>query len=318
LTVWSTVLFLQLLQNPCISRELLYSIVVLAGLYTNPYTLFIPIAHVIWLFWAAFKSKTGPSALLPTLLSNSFAVILFLPWYLYARHFWAADVPSNSRTGALQLAEIVLKELAGGGYIGSIVLLALAATGAKRLLTKSLGAAYLLVFWLVATIALPLIGNTLFHYFFAARQIIFALTPLCLLAGLGIEEVSAQHKKVAIGVAALVAGVCLFNDVNLFLKPRENWRTAAARLKRLSGPDSCIIFIPADSLDLYLVFDPTLARDRCQGNLLGYSELVLAASPYAPSGAAQFTFASIPSSFHQERHPDRTRPAISVYRRNQN
>ena len=144
----------------------------------------------------------------------------------------------------------------GGGYIGSILILALSAIGVKYLVPAARAMAYLLVFWLAATVGLPLIGNALFHYFFAARQLIFALAPLCLLAGLGIEAIGKQYKNAAIGVAAVLSVICLFNDVNLFLKPRENWRAATITLQKLSGPDTCLVFIPADSLHLYQVFDP--------------------------------------------------------------
>jgi mannosyltransferase len=315
LTIWSTVVFLQLLQKPRPSNACLYSVLVLAGLYTNPYSLFVPIGHVLWLFRTAFEPKTNRTALTLTVLANAFAVLVFLPWYLHVRHLWAMDVPNNSHTGVFKLFEVILKELVGGGYVGTILVLALAAIGTKYLLATSRGTAYLLLFWVAATIGLPLLGNALFHYFFAARQMIFALAPLCLLAGLGIEAIGAQYKNAAIGLAALLAAVCLFNDVNLFLKPRENWRAAAVNLKKLSGPDTCLVFIPADSLNLYRVFDPTLSDDKCSEHLLSYRELVLAASPYIPADVRKSAFQSIPTYFQKEREWNGAGPTIHVYRR---
>lgn len=316
LTVWCTVVFLQLLDRPRMSRACLYSGLILAAIYTNPYALFVPAAHVLWLFRTAFETKPNRVAFVLALLSNTFAVLLFLPWYLHVRQLWAMDIPVNSHTGFLKLTELVLKELVGGGYIGSILILTLCAIGAKYLLSVSPAKAYLPVFWLAATVGLPLLGNALFHYFFAARQLIFALAPLCLLAGIGIEAIGKQYKSAAIGVAAALAAVCLFNDINLFLKPRENWRAAAITLQTLSGPDTCLVFVPADSLHLYQVFDPNLRDDNCSSHPADYRQLALALSPYAPAATVKTAFDSVPSSFSRQGDLNGAGPHIRIYHKN--
>jgi 4-amino-4-deoxy-L-arabinose transferase-like glycosyltransferase len=316
LTIWSTVIFFQLVEKPQIKMALLYSVVVLAGLYTNPYALFVSMAHVLWLFQPSSRSKIK-TVLALAVISNAFAVALFLPWYLHVRHLWAMDVPTNNGTGVLKLLELILKELVGGGYVGSVLVLALATIGVKHLLATYRDAAYLLIFWLAAGVVFPLVGNALFHYFFAARQLIFALAPLALLAGFGIEAMWTQNKKAAIVLASSLTIIFLFNDVNLFLKPRENWRSAAATLKQLSVDGTCLIFVPADSLNLYRVFDSTLTDDNCLSHLADYHELAIAISPYAPKTAVRSSSKVLPQPFQKERELNLVGPIIRLYRQRQ-
>ena len=316
LSIWSTVLLLDLLREPRILRACLYSLVITGGLYTNPYSLFVPAAHVIWLFSRRFRSNAPPWVLPFAMIANVFAAVLFLPWYLYARHAWATTVPAIGHTSALKIAELIAKDLVGAGYIGTFLILLLAATGGRKLSAGLQDTTSLLMLWVAVPIVLALIGNALFHYFLAVRQMIFVLPPLCLLAGFEIEPIKIQNSKAAILGFSCLLGICLFDDVNQFSKPREDWRAAASAIKNLSGPETCVIFVPADSLNLYCVFDQTLSDDKCNpGPLDYYSRIVLATSPYAPPASVESVVKSIPPSFHKARRLIPAGPTVAIYER---
>ena len=316
LSIWSTVLLLDLLRDPRFLSACLYSLVVAGGLYTNPYSLFVPAAHVLWLFSRRFRSSV-PSRVLPlALVANAFAVVLFLPWYLYARHAWATTVPAIGHTSALKIVELITKDLVGAGYIGTFLILLMAAVGCKKLSAGVQDTTSLLILWVVVPIALVLTGNALFHYFLAVRQMIFVLPPLCLLAGFGVDASKIQNGKAAILVFSCLLGICLFDDVNLFFKPREDWRAAAFALRNLSSPETCMIYVPPDSVNLYRVFDQTLSDDKCHLSLPDhYLRIVLATSPYAPPGSIESAAQSIPLSFHQARLLIPAGPTIAIYER---
>ncbi|HMF77916.1 MAG TPA: hypothetical protein VK604_19830 [Bryobacteraceae bacterium] len=316
LTIWSTVAFLDLLEEPTALLASVYALFIVTGLYTQPYSLFVAAAHVLWLLSAAVVSGRHRNVVFLTRSANVSAALLFLPWYLHVHDSWAKAVPTVGHSSAVKIAEVIVKELVGGGYIGSAVVLTLAAVGIK-VLYQSRTTVYLYVFWLVVPLLLTLIGNAIFGYFLAIRQMIFALGPLCLLATIGMEAIAARRPKAVVWLSALLLGVCLFNDVRLFLKPREDWKTASFDLKHLSGNDTCLVFIPKSSLDLYRVFDPALADSNCMDHLRGQRTLVLAISPYASREAIDSAMHSISESvFHKEREMNSAGPKISIYRRN--
>jgi mannosyltransferase len=178
LSVWSSVVFLDLIRTPSIHRALLYGLVVTAALYTNPYSFFVPLAHIVWLL----LDRQGPLTVkLLACAGIAGAAILFLPWYLYARHTWNASVPPNGHTGAGKALELMARELVGAGYFGTFLILALAATGWRKYPSSFLAMCVL--------VPIPLVfaGNAIFHYFLAARQFLFVLPPLCLLAANGLH-----------------------------------------------------------------------------------------------------------------------------------
>jgi hypothetical protein len=108
----------------------------------------------------------------------------------------------------------------------------------------------------------------------------------------------------------LLLTVCLYNDVRLFTKPRENWRAAAATLNRLSDDNTCLMFAPASSESLYLVFDQTLASHNCNNqNLQRNSRIALATSPYDTG-----TKTVLPA-FTKDRRIGGDEPSVTLYRR---
>ena len=52
LSIWCTVAFFSLVDRPGISRASLYALSIAAGLYTQPYSVFVPVAHLCWIVLA--------------------------------------------------------------------------------------------------------------------------------------------------------------------------------------------------------------------------------------------------------------------------
>jgi len=81
-------------------------------------------------------------------------------------------------------------------------------------------------------------------------------------------------------------------------------------MKRLAAPGTCLLFLPADSLNLYLVFDKTLAAEVCDATSLQHSSrIIVATSPYAAP------LKTIPPSFREVRSTSLRAPTVTIYRR---
>jgi hypothetical protein len=109
---------------------------------------------------------------------------------------------------------------------------------------------------------------------------------------------------------ALLIIICLYDDVRVFTRPRENWRTAAATMKQLSTDGTCLLFSPPSSIRLYLVFEKTLESHQCNNkDLPRHSRIALAISPYGGMPT------KMPPYFIEVRRTTATEPVIEVYRR---
>jgi len=275
IAIWSTVVFLQLLDAPGFRRAELYGLLVAAGLFTQVYSIFIPVAHVVWLF----LDRRDARALRYVVLPFALACACFLPWYFYGVPFWKAEIATYAIHPQFNFkeAQLIFKELVGMGYAGTIVMLIFGALGLRSL---SPGKRML---W-VLLVAVPIIGavtaNLALGYFLAIRQVIYVLLPLSLLAALCIEELLRSGKPVEVLLVAALAGLALFEDARLFTRPRENWEAAAALLAEESTGTNCVISVPSSSWELYQFFQPKLLQTSCLDNEQSYSSIVVAVSPY--------------------------------------
>lgn len=248
----------------------------LAGVYTQPFSLFVPVSHLTWIFLKKnIAQKQNELAFVSIIIALS--GLLFLPWYLYGSAVWKESIAAYRVHGEITLRSIsmILHELVGVGYIGTgIVLLAgaLAATS-----TKMRGANGLFwILYLLVPIACVLMVDDLFGYFLAIRQMIFVVAPVCVLVALAVQRQG--RLGVALGLGFLIAA--LWNDVKLFSRPRENWQSAASILKAEAREGSCVLFAPADSAVLYTFFVPELPEYECQrGIVTGRDRVALAISP---------------------------------------
>jgi len=196
----ATAVLVWLDRQPSWPRAFLYGSMLALGLYSQPYIAFIVVAHACWAFERRYTSKY-------VLFAATGAFLAFLPWFLYARGFWAQAVTAGGYRSSIALTTplMILRELSGSGYVLSIALVALAVFGYSR---SQMGASSKHLLLLCILVPLPLVGlaNTLFHYFFAIRQLLFIVPSLCILAAEGIRALPAKPLLIAAALVILAIG----------------------------------------------------------------------------------------------------------------
>lgn len=173
-SAFATVVFLSLVRKPILGKAARYAALVALGLFTQPYSIFVSVAHLIW----TVLVKRNMLASWLAGAAVAVASLAFLPWYLKAHAIWQGAVSSGVRffvTGKDLL--VIPHELMGTGYLGSAV----------TAITILIGLAWSTwhreekSFW-VLYIAIPLVlvpaADAYFGYFLAVRQMIFALVPI--------------------------------------------------------------------------------------------------------------------------------------------
>lgn len=277
LTVWATVFFFKLVDEPRFGPSIAYTLTVLAGLYTQPYALFVPCAHFLWL--CVSRTQRNRKLLL-LVTSGAIAVsgLLYLPWFLYAHRFWNAPATVHYTIGAHAVL-LILREITGAGYLGTALLLFPVWIAFKKGITGSNSRLFWAIYITLPT-ALAVIGDISFNYFLAIRQMIFILPVLALLAACGIETLSGYRRSWATITACALLAVFVGNDVWFFIRPRENWQAASKTLETLAKNGSCVMFVPGSSAAIYRFFDSTLPGHMCQKDLSDIVSVAVAVSPY--------------------------------------
>ncbi len=268
LSVWSTVAFLCVLERPgSASRATLYALCIIAGLFTFPYMLFVPLAHLAWAGFVSLETRSR-QPLLTAALALGIAGLIFTPWYLHSAASWhtAVEIGRLKGTIGIRAVPMILRELIAAGYIGSLLVLAGCAYG----LTKRPDWLLWLLYFAVPIVC-AVAADAWFGYFLAIRQVIFVLAPLALLFTAGVEALPCRPAS-CLTVALLIA--LLIGNINFFRRPREDWRAAAVIL----ASEPCVVYSPPDSRNLYVFFVPDLANRECAPGQA--SRVALAVSPY--------------------------------------
>jgi len=253
--------FLKLLAGPSVAASILCVLATVASLYTQPYAI-LNVAGVM--FWATItnakrgnwkQAALGPACLLISLLG-------FLPWYIFETRKWASGIQEHGIPAfhwTLALLLDLVKGISGDGFLCSTALLVLAAVA--FLARPAFGGL------LLAAILLPvcgaLAGDAFANYFFASRQILFALPGLVILAALGFLELFRRSKFLAIAALAVLLGAAFQKDVTMQRNTKENWPAAANAVAEIARTGRCIEVAPATSLDLYTFFVPDLESKVC-------------------------------------------------------
>jgi hypothetical protein len=265
-SIFASVVFLSLVRQPSIAKAAGYAALIAAGLYTQPYSIFVPIAHLLWLVVAKQKSRT---TLLPG-TAVATAALAFVPWFLKIHSAWQGAVNSGARFAVSGKDLLVIPhELMGTGYVGAgLTLLAvIIALGWSSLPTEKK------FFWAIYT-AIPVVlvpaADTYFGYFLAARQLIFVLVPISIL----IAACMQAHRWGRLVTVALLIGM-VYEDVRWIRRPGEGWQIAATGLtQQASQPRSCVLFVPPGTLSLYAFFQPNLRDTPCDAANLAASDQV--------------------------------------------
>jgi hypothetical protein len=313
-STWSLVAFLALRDRLRITVAVAYGLCLVACLYTQPYSLFIPLGQFAWLLLFANKSHRRLLFLTGALILLS--MLSFLPWYLHAKASWNALTGSLTERYRFSPGNIlmILKELTGAGYIGTgLVLVALyCAVRYRAIQDKAL--------WVLCAM-MPVAGavfcDIAFGYFLAIRQMLFVLAPLAALAAAGIESLYRRRRKAAATV--LLAGLAttfVVQDVRFFFRPRGDWKAATATLAAESAGGGCIVFLPPRTRDPYLFFQPDLAHRECANQGANSRVIVASLTPYQQWPAyAALQRRLLDEGFREARTQSFTGPWIEVFAR---
>ena len=304
LSIWATVAFLRLLEQPeSMLRAVLYGLCIAAGLFTFPYMLFVPLAHLAWAGLVSFRTQRR-QPLLVVALALGIAGLIFAPWYLHSAALWRTAVAIGQLKGTIGLRAfpMILRELVAAGYVGSLLALTGFAYGLKKRQDWPLWLLYLM-----APIVCAVAADVWFGYFLAIRQMIFVLTPLALLFTAGVEAL--PRRPAAILTAGLLIALVVGN-ISFFRRPREDWRTAAVIL----AGETCVVYSPPDSRNLYAFFEPDLQNRECAPGQ--QPRVALAISPYQPKDSVTERQRQLTNSGYAERADfNPATPRIEIYTR---
>jgi 4-amino-4-deoxy-L-arabinose transferase-like glycosyltransferase len=304
LSIWATIAFLRVLERPeSVSLAAVYGLSIAAGLFTFPYMLFVPLAHLAWAGLVSYRTRHW-QPMLATALSLGIAGLIFAPWYLHSAALWRTAVAIGQLKGTIGLRAVpmILRELVAAGYIGSLLVLAGFVYGLTKRRDWPLWLLYLMV-----PIVCAVAADAWFGYFLAIRQMIFVLAPLALLFTAGVEALPCRPAAILTGalLVALVVG-----NISFFRRPREDWRTAAVILTS----EPCVVYAPPDSRNLYAFFVPDLQNRECASGQ--QPRVALAISPYEPKDSVTERQRQLTNSGYAERADfNPATPKIEIYTR---
>ena len=260
-SLFAVLAFLKLMSGASVRAACFCVLAITAALYTQPYSILTVCGVIFWDAVTNAKARNWKRAALgPSCLAISLAA--FLPWYLLETRKWATGIQEHGIPAfhwTLALLLDVAKGISGDGFLCSAALIFLAAfaflarPGFRGLLLASI----------LFPVCGALAGDAFTNYFFASRQILFALPGLVILAALGFLELFRRNKSVAIVAMAILLVAALQKDVTMQTKAREDWPAAAKAVAEIARSGRCLDIVPATSLELYSFFVPGLETKVC-------------------------------------------------------
>lgn len=301
-SVFASVVFLSLVREPSVGKAAGYAALVAVGLYTQPYSIFVPVAHLLWLVFARRK----PQTILLAGTAVALASLAFLPWFLKIHSAWQGAVNSGVRFAVSGKDLLVIPhELMGTGYIGAglTVLAMIIAVGWSSMPVEQK------FFWVLCA-AIPLIlvpaADATFGYFLAVRQLIFVLVPISILIA-----ACTQVSRWALLIPAALLIAMAYEDIRWVRRPGEGWQAAAAQLREAG----CTIFIPSGARTMYAYFEPRLPVCN-ESTLTPFESIALAVSPNQPASAVVETRQKLNQAGFRKVADLRTAdPRIELYRK---
>lgn len=177
---------------------------------------------------------------------------------------------------------MLFREVAGTGYWGAGLLAIMCGlTVAAR---RSAGAQSLLILLIAIPAVCAFGADAGFDYFVAARQFVWVVPALAILATGAIE----RNTRTGLMLTVLLGVVCLWQNVRFYTTPREDWQLAARALAEEVRRGACLVVVPADQAMLYELFEPQLRPGDCET-----PHVVLANTPYSNSELRAATVAGL-------------------------
>lgn len=276
LAIFATILALNVAEQHSFKWICCYTVVICLGVLTQPYFVFVPAAHVLWV--CVILGFKHPSTIR---FGIAFCVMLvfYLPWYIETKTVLMS--PGIKSYIGLKTPLVVFRELVGGGYPASFgILCCIALVLKSHQMSRSQK-----IFWsflVMVPLLGPLLVDVLFSHFVANRQTIFIIPALtCFLAVAFEGENQAGHFRRALPV--LLLGVFFISDGKFFVRRHEDWQQAAEVLSSgiQNTKNACIAFVPKDSIRYYTFFNPKLSESTCEHSSVRSHRPILAAiSPY--------------------------------------
>ena len=263
--------WMRLEREPARRDAVAFALAVAACLYSQVYSVFAPLALAAW-------SLRNPRSRTLVLLATTAAVASYIPWFLLQR---ATQTAVRAATYALDWSNFsalgFLRELSGGGYFCSVPLLILAVAGAVA--TRRMW----LILPAIAALVGPLVADAILGYYFAGRQLIFALPFLILLAALGTRAMPKWTSAVLLAPLLLAS---LRYDFRQATTTREDWESPA---RKLAGY-GCVYMWREDQLEYLRVYERKLRQ--CAAEALP-DEFPYVTTRYSPPGEPPKGFTAI-------------------------
>jgi hypothetical protein len=280
LSMW---LFLKLCDRPSAWLAVVYGVAVAAGLYSQPLTCFVALAQA-----ADGRNRRY------TLPAVAAAGLSFLPWYVLqhqAQAQYALMVKPIAFFSIRQITPLVLlHDLSGGGYVCTGAVLVLAVVG-LRFSQK------LLWYTLISAFAGPILMDVIFNYFFAERQLLFAMPALILLAAQGFERlIDEKRQLLGYALVAVFFVSAVIKDFRQATVPKDDLaRTADAITARLPS-DACILTAPPEHVAFFSFLRPELEGRACEKDR-AYSEVLAVTDSYANAAERKSLLDSMRSQY---------------------
>jgi hypothetical protein len=211
------------------------------------------------------------------------------------------------------MPQVLLHDLTGGGYACTAALVLLAAWAifphAPEPLNKRL-----LVYTAAISLASPILMDIVFNYFFAERQILFALPAFIVMAGTGFERLC-QEKRASLGYLLLAVFFlsAVVKDFRLATVPKDDLaRTADAIVARLPS-DACILTAPPEHVAFYAFLRPELEERSCRKDQL-YPEILAVTSSYSTPAERKLLLDSMSSQYEPEHAVTTGQSELTAYR----
>jgi len=248
-----TILFLKLADRATLGLALAYALLVAATLYTLPFAAFVCGAHFLW---AAIYKKWRATAYIAA--ASVAAVAAFVPWYLSARSAWHEEMTVRFIRFSINAKSplLLFREVTGAGYwgMGVIVILCILGIARARMDRPTLT---LLLLLIAVPFAAGLLADAVFGYFLAARQFLWILPALAILAASAWET----RPRETTALALLAIAISGYKSARYFTQLEPDYEAAAKAIAQEVDRGACFRVVPDISKQLYVYFAPRIAMD---------------------------------------------------------